>query len=500
MESDLLNRLRQCPNLPSLPAVAVQVLELAQRPDVEIAEIARIISKDPALSSKILRTVNSSFYGRSQTVSTVSQALVILGLQSVKMLVLGFSLVNYLSGGKSNGFDHLTYWKRSIYSATAAKSVAARLGLVQQEEAFLAALLKDIGMLVLDQVLGGQYGEICSRAVGHHELVELEQAALGTDHAQVGGMLAEQWRLAPLLSVPIALHHRPAEAAEPQLKKIVDVTALSGRCADIFVDDHPAQAIAEVRRHLLEQYEVPEPESDALLEEISACTKDFASLFEINIGSLETYEAILKRANEALVEVTLQSQQQATQLQLQNQELQAQASTDKLTGLANRGRFDTYLREQFSSVAAENKPLALLMIDLDQFKSINDRYGHPAGDQILQAVGKLLRTACRAHDLAARYGGEELALVLPGTTRQTASAIAETIRRAIACRPIPCGSTMLPITASFGVAVFEPGSPLKDPTQLIKAADLALYNAKHSGRNCVRVFVLPKAADKPAAA
>src|SRR4051794_25454053 len=103
MNEQLVQKIRICPNLPSLPAIAVQVLELAQQAGVDLAEIARIISKDPALSSKILRTVNSSFYGRSQNVSTISHALVILGLQSVKTLVLGFSLVSNLSKNKSKG-------------------------------------------------------------------------------------------------------------------------------------------------------------------------------------------------------------------------------------------------------------------------------------------------------------------------------------------------------------------------------------------------------------
>ena len=129
MTPELQTRIRQCPNLPSLPSIAMQVLELAQKADVDIAEIARVISRDPALSSKILRTVNSSFYGRSQHVSTISHALVILGLQSVKTLVLGFSLVSNLSKNKNKGFNHLGYWKRSIFAATAGKTIATKLRL-----------------------------------------------------------------------------------------------------------------------------------------------------------------------------------------------------------------------------------------------------------------------------------------------------------------------------------------------------------------------------------
>ena len=128
MNEQLQNRIRQSPNLPSLPAIAMQVLDLAQKADVDIAEIARIISRDPALSSKILRTVNSSFYARSQHVSTISHALVILGLQSVKTLVLGFSLVTSLSKTKGgSGFKYIDYWKRSIFAATAARTIASKL-------------------------------------------------------------------------------------------------------------------------------------------------------------------------------------------------------------------------------------------------------------------------------------------------------------------------------------------------------------------------------------
>ena len=97
MNAELLDKIKQCTTLPSMPAIAMQVVELAQKDDSDIAEIAKVITKDAALSSKILRTVNSSFYARSQKVATVSHAVVILGLQSVKTLVLGFSLVGALS-------------------------------------------------------------------------------------------------------------------------------------------------------------------------------------------------------------------------------------------------------------------------------------------------------------------------------------------------------------------------------------------------------------------
>lgn len=494
MNQELVDRIRQCPSLPSLPTIAMQVLDLAQKADVDIAEIARIISKDPALSTKILRTVNSSFYGRSQHVSTISHALVILGLQSVKTLVLGFSLVTNLKQSKSNGFKHISYWRRSIYAATAARSIAGRIKMVQQEEAFLAALLKDIGMLVFDQVLGERYGGIYSKITTHNELIAAENEALGMNHAQAGGLLAEQWKLPPLLTTPIAFHHSPREVKDPALRKLTELVEMSGYCADVFTDDSPAPAIATVRKLCLELYKMSEPDADALLDEIGKRTKEVAGLFEINIGASANFENILKKANEALVELTLQSQMQANTLQVQNVELKKQATTDGLTGLANRATFDHFASEAFKIALAAGKPMALLMIDIDKFKSVNDKYGHPAGDAVIRALGKLVKIAARPQDLAARYGGEEMALILPGTNRATAAAIAESIRRAIAAKPVLAGKTSIPVTASIGVAALEPGLPFQQFTQLIKASDLALYAAKHGGRNCVKVFSLPKKA------
>ncbi|WP_428940649.1 sensor domain-containing diguanylate cyclase [Fontivita pretiosa] len=483
MNEQLVDRIRNCPNLPTLPTIAVEVLELAQRPDADIAEIAKTISRDPALSSKILRTVNSSFYGRSHHVATISHALVILGLQSVKTLVLGFSLVTNLMHNKSRGFRHIPYWKRSIYAATAARSIAARVGVVQQEEAFLAALLADIGMLVLDLVMGQAYSDAIAAAASHADLPAIERSTLGMTHAEVAGVLAQQWRLPPVLAVPMACHHSPDSAQDPSLRKLADIVGLGGRCADIFVDDQAAGAIADVRRKLNAEHGLPEADCDALLADIGRRTREVANLFEINIGSPQEFEAILKKATETLVEITLQTQQQ-------NQQLLEQAKKDGLTGLANRATFDQFLAAQFDAAVHAAKPLALLLMDLDRFKSINDKHGHQAGDSVLRAVARLLSSAARPQDLAARFGGEELVLVLPGTPRDVAAAIAETIRRAIAARPVIHERLKIPVTASIGVAGYEPGGPLRSPAHLLKAADLAVYHAKHAGRNCVKIFNL----------
>jgi diguanylate cyclase (GGDEF)-like protein len=216
-----------------------------------------------------------------------------------------------------------------------------------------------------------------------------------------------------------------------------------------------------------------------------------ATLFEIQIGKTDNFEAILKRANETLVEISLQTQQQASQLKEENRTLAHQATTDGLTGLFCRAHFDKILAEQAASHSQSGKPLTLLMMDIDHFKSVNDRYGHPAGDSVLRAVAQLVRTAARTGDLAARYGGEEMVLLLPDTPRTIGAAVAEAIRRAVSRANTSDGKTQIPVTISIGVACLEAGGPLRQPEHLLKAADVSVYAAKKGGRNCVKVFTPP---------
>src|SRR4051794_18842291 len=378
MNEELIQRVKQCPKLPSLPAIAVQVLELAQNVDVDISEIARTISRDSALSGKILRTVNSSFYGRGQAVSTVSHALVILGLQSVKTLVLGFSLVSNLTRTKPSGFKHVVYWKRSIYAATAARTLAAKINLVQQEEAFLSALLMDIGMLVLDTVLGEEYGAIVAKVPFHNDLPDVERDALKMTHAEVGGAVAEHWKLPPVLTVPVANHHSPAEVDDATLRQLAEIVQLSGRCADVFVDDAPASAIADVRALCAQYHQFSEADTDALLADIGNRTKEVATLFEINIGSSKEYEAILKRAHHALAKTTIRNEPKppasatapgpatAGEPVPRDAKSPAPANGEALAGLADRARFDQFIAEAFAAAQQKQQPMALLMFNIDQ--------------------------------------------------------------------------------------------------------------------------------------
>ncbi|MDH6590163.1 diguanylate cyclase (GGDEF)-like protein [Variovorax sp. TBS-050B] len=171
-----------------------------------------------------------------------------------------------------------------------------------------------------------------------------------------------------------------------------------------------------------------------------------------------------------------------------NERLEHLAQEDGLTGLANRRAFDARLLQNFEQAKASRTPLAVVMVDVDEFKKYNDLYGHLEGDECLRQVARALRTAVwRAGDLAARYGGEEMVLLLPATDAEGAHEVAQRVRLAVFDLRIPHAASALgTVSVSLGVAAWVP-EPDSTPFELLRAADEALYVAKQEGRNAVRV-------------
>jgi diguanylate cyclase (GGDEF)-like protein len=169
------------------------------------------------------------------------------------------------------------------------------------------------------------------------------------------------------------------------------------------------------------------------------------------------------------------------------------AFTDHLTGLANRRRFERQLEREVTRTLRYSRPFCLLLLDIDNFKAVNDTHGHDAGDEVIRHLSKTLQAATRGIDLAARMGGEEFAVILPETEFEGGLETADRLRRAISETEIPLVGH---ITASFGVAEF----PLCAATgrELVTVADAAMYEAKRLGRNCVGRSVPSEANTEPA--
>ena len=180
----------------------------------------------------------------------------------------------------------------------------------------------------------------------------------------------------------------------------------------------------------------------------------------------------------------------------------ATAAAAKMTqGVLDRDGFGVLLQQQFTSARGAGSALSLLVIEIDNLGALAQQDG-AGGSGLIESASKLLSALARQPHRAASLGGETLALLLPGSARPQAAAMAEAARRLLSSKPMPRGNgKSIPITICVGVATFEEGQPLREPSHLLKAAELALKAAQQSGTNCVRVFTLPKpATPQPAAA
>ncbi|MDQ1372804.1 MAG: two-component system, cell cycle response regulator, partial [Actinomycetota bacterium] len=183
----------------------------------------------------------------------------------------------------------------------------------------------------------------------------------------------------------------------------------------------------------------------------------------------------------ARVSAALRVKRLQDELRIRNSELEAASRTDALTGLPNRRHMQEQLTSAASAAVRHDHSIAVLMVDVDHFKSVNDRLGHAGGDHVLRRIALCLATACRAEDVAGRWGGEEFLVVSPATDIEGASALAERIRASAAAEMISIdGEEQLAVTVSVGVAV---GSD--DIDAIVRDADTALYEAKAAGRNQV---------------
>jgi diguanylate cyclase (GGDEF)-like protein len=185
--------------------------------------------------------------------------------------------------------------------------------------------------------------------------------------------------------------------------------------------------------------------------------------------------------------LTRQLAQRQRELEAKQTELRRLATRDGLTGLYNRATMDRLGRRELARAARHGLQVGLLVIDLDHFKRINDRWGHPAGDAVLTRAAKVLKRSVRKSDFVARLGGEEFMVLLPHTDAPAAAQLAEKLRERIAQSLVPVADDVIDVTASIGVAATPAQAQDADFSALYLAADRAMYRAKAAGRNCVVV-------------
>lgn len=224
-------------DLPALPLVVSELLASFEDPDVDLGELAGKIANDQALTAKTLRLANSSFYGLQSRVRTISQAIQVLGFDSVRALVVGAGVIGGFDTGRERGFDYEGFWRHAIGTALCARALArhARVNPGGNSEiCFVAGLLHDLGRLVLVTRFPEHYAEALSRrSLRDCELLLAEREVLGIDHAQVGRALGQHWKIPEQICRAIANHHQPMRQDEGELAAVVHVANVIAHGLDL---------------------------------------------------------------------------------------------------------------------------------------------------------------------------------------------------------------------------------------------------------------------------
>src|ERR1700691_5596032 len=483
--------LRSLVNFPSPPGVATHIIELARDPDIEMAKVAKALSMDSALSTKILRIANSPLYAQRRKSENLRQALVVLGLNATLTLALSFSLVKSLRGGKSNGLSYALYWRRALLAATAARALGDAMHHSLAEEIFLAALLQDVGMLALDKAVPDLYCEGEALQRNHSALAEHEKKRVQADHAHIGGWLMKGWHLPERLHRAIERSHELDLSFSTDPAHVFDrCVALSGTVADLFLLDPEQRQFAETALCAERSLGLDKMSFGQVLGTIGAMIPETEAIFEADLLAKQHPELILEQAREVLMLRSPHALREINTLRAapgegtaRTLELEEETRRDELTGVYTRAYLDQFLGREFDNSTRHKWPLSVAFADLDNFKSVNESYGHQAGDRILQATARILRGNTRETDLIARYGGEEFVVVLPATDAETARGICERIVMAFRNTGHVIGSAHATVTISIGCATHGTQTLFNNVADFVKAADQALYTAKMRGRN-----------------
>ena len=488
-------------NLPTLPATAIEIVCLCNDDDVEITQLADVLSHDPSLAMQVIRLANSARYCRRQDVTSIPDACVLLGMRALKIMALGFSLTKSVSGNENSpSFNYQRYWQHSVCMAVAARNFSRVTQTAQGDHAFLCGLISRIGQLTLANTIPEHYDLVLN---GSAELPTAEQElqVLGSDHHKVTDHMLRQWEMPSAVITDLQDWSRRTEKTSP----IQSLLQLSDQVATVISSEEKGAAYQAAQEIASQAFGLSCNELDGVVLQLREEIDFLADSLNIQISSDLEIESLLAKAREQIVQIALRmndhlliAQERETELLDTTSELRRAAEFDSLTQLVNRGSFDHTLSELISArVNAESqRPLSLLMLDVDHFKSFNDTYGHLAGDEVLRNVAEWIKDSVRATDVVARYGGEEFVAVLPTADLENLKMIAERIRSRVESGTVLFDQHELKVTISIGGACLTEVTELTDGELMIRMADGNMYSAKNNGRNNSVVKLVSRTMDE----
>jgi diguanylate cyclase (GGDEF)-like protein len=478
--------------LPTLPGIAMRILEAVGKEQTSLKEIADILSTDPPLSVEVLKATNSPLYGLPTKITSVPHAVNLLGISTVKSLALSFSLVKNLQYQESGQFNHTNFWKDSLIGAVSTKLIAEKVRPDFSEDAFFLGLLQDIGTLTLINIMPKQYSLVMTEIEKNGRTYqEAESQILGFNHMEIGEYLMKLWGLPDTFYTSIGYHHRPEKlvTTDSDIQMLTKILHLSSLFIEMFNSSTMSLNLGLID-HLVKNYGFADKINvNEIGHAINRQTQHSFALFDIDLDEEKNYDELLDAAQAELANLSKEMVNELLEKRCEIESLKRQVAQDSMTKLINHQHFNELLEQEISRSERYNRPLSIIIADIDHFKSINDTFGHPVGDFVIKTVADSFRSELRESDHVARYGGDEFAVILPETPLDSALSAAEKLREAIESLKVVCDNKDIFVTISFGVSAI-PTTHNISREELKKRADTALYEAKKQGRNRCCIFEL----------
>lgn len=475
----------------------VRVVQASDRPDIGLTELGKVCEEDPLFRARLITHVNSASVGTGRRITSVQQAIALLGVGGVRSVALEACLSQVAPPSAGAGTDEdAVLLGLCLRRAVAARLCAQKQGRRDFNDCFVMGLLLDVGLIE-------QASEDMSSALGLARSpaamrVPLAAAAGELDHPQRGARLAQAWQLEPEIVQAIARHHD----RDPPGTPLGDLAWLVEHVAAVFEDGDPAAArdlalAAGVRVGL------SVPEVDEVLAQLPRETLETAAQFRRRIDEKPELDALLTNPAASLSQVTrnyaelglrlemllAEKGRLTQQLEQAQQQLKTLALSDALTGLPSARAFDELLARDLALADRQRSPLSIVLVDPDDLSLLGEKR-RDATDHVLQACARIIRDMVRASDAAARVGAEQFGLILPNTELPGARLVAERLRKKVAQTMFPTPNGNQQLTVSLGV-ISTRGPGCRGTGQaLLEAARGALQQAKRQGRNRTMVGTL----------
>jgi len=477
--------IKKTDKLPTLPGIALKLIEVVRQEEPDLNEITKLIASDPSLSAEVLKCINSPFYSIQAKITSVNHAVSMMGFNTVKNLALSFTLVKNFKPEARFNFDYNSFWKDSLIGAVSARALAADVLPKFSEDAFFLGLLHNLGILTLVRCIPKQYSlvtkEMQTSGCSYHEAEDL---MLGFNHTAIGRRLIESWGLPELLYLPIGFHHQPEKLSTEshEIKILTQILHLSSLFIDLFNDTDKCFTMGLIELHAKNYQFEDKIKIDDIGKKIHVHTQQIFPLFEISVKDQDHYSQLIESARYELINHASDLMNKVVRQKRELQSLREQVTRDVMTPLVNYQYFHELLDQELYRSRRYKFPLSIIILDIDDLKSINDTYGNPAGDYVIKTVAECLKKELRQSDHIARYGSDEFGIILPETPLKGGLQAAERLKEAISSMNANYENKTLSVSLSFGVASLLPEQEVSKD-KFIKMADKALLLAKANGKN-----------------